>query len=583
MKIKKIEFKNINSYGNNLQTITFDEDPGLILLFGENGAGKSTLKQVMDITLFSKTTGKTGKRLGLKELPNRRNGSLFTSMTFENHLNQEVRMTRMIKPNDFEITVNNEKITERFKKMSEKDRENIIGYSYEIFKSFISMNINDFKNFISLNKEDKETLLNKLFNLNELDELLSITKELDKSNQNAIYDYENLIYDNDSTISDYKQTIQAIKNKIEFSKTERIKELKDLIFNLKPEYSEIETNLLENKTQYQKINSKFSKLKQMKSDKERIKTKLELEIDNLNEKVETYESGICPVCDSNLTDESHVSHLEDFKSKIEDKRTDIKKANSFLQRCVLEDTKLKNEGDVLYQSKSSLNQRFGALKTELSSYSKEYKTLKTEVDNENNDDSTENLDLKIKELKDKNIEYKNIIEDLKIKSDTYEELKSLLSFSGIRKSLISNAIGPINKYLNMYLKELDSEYTAVLSDNFDATIYELDTLEINPETLSKGEDRKINIAIAISYLKIILEMKHSNVIFLDEIFDGLSMKNIELIINILKDLSKEYQTNIIIVAHGVSEMKNFNQVKNKFSYTIQAKKDIFSDLEIVKS
>jgi len=40
MKIKKIEFKNINSYGNNIQKIEFNDESGLILLFGENGAGK---------------------------------------------------------------------------------------------------------------------------------------------------------------------------------------------------------------------------------------------------------------------------------------------------------------------------------------------------------------------------------------------------------------------------------------------------------------------------------------------------------------------------------------------------------------
>ena len=582
MKIKKIEFKNINSYGNNIQTIKFDEkNPGLLLLYGENGNGKSTIKQVIDVTLFSKTTGKNGKRLALKELPNRRNGSLYTSIIFENQLGQEVQMKRMIKPNDFEITVNNEKITERFKKMSEKERENIIGYSYDIFKSFISMNINDFKNFISLNKDDKETLLNKLFNLNELDELLSITKEIDKVNQTTLYDYENLIYENESKISDYKQTIKSIQNKIEISNSQRSAELKELIISLKPEY-ENKISLLEiNKKEFFKLKSKNSKLEQLKSEQEHIKSKLEIEIDFLNEKIETYESGICPVCKSNLKDDSHIKHLNKFKLEIEEKRLEIKKCDTFLKRCFLEDAKLKNKKDELYTEKKLLEQKFDTLKLNLKSYNKEYKLLKSKNENDIIQ-TTENLESKILKLKSKNKEYNEIINELNLKSDTYEQLKEILSFDGIRKSLISNAIKPINKYLNNYLTLLDSQYSAVLSDNFDATIYELDTLEINPETLSKGEDRKINIAIAISYLKIILEMKHSNVIFLDEIFDGLSMKNIELIINILKDLSKEYKTNIIIVAHGVSEMKNFEQVKNNFSYTIQAKKDIFSNLMISK-
>jgi len=40
MYISKLEFKNINSYGNNLQSLEFGNDGGLIMLCGSNGSGK---------------------------------------------------------------------------------------------------------------------------------------------------------------------------------------------------------------------------------------------------------------------------------------------------------------------------------------------------------------------------------------------------------------------------------------------------------------------------------------------------------------------------------------------------------------
>lgn len=40
MKIKKIEWRNVSSYGNKLQRIELPETSGLIQVFGENGAGK---------------------------------------------------------------------------------------------------------------------------------------------------------------------------------------------------------------------------------------------------------------------------------------------------------------------------------------------------------------------------------------------------------------------------------------------------------------------------------------------------------------------------------------------------------------
>jgi ABC-type Mn2+/Zn2+ transport system ATPase subunit len=40
MKIKKIEWKNVASYGNKIQVIEFPEKSGLIQVIGENGSGK---------------------------------------------------------------------------------------------------------------------------------------------------------------------------------------------------------------------------------------------------------------------------------------------------------------------------------------------------------------------------------------------------------------------------------------------------------------------------------------------------------------------------------------------------------------
>ena len=40
MIIKKLKFRNIKSYGNKIQEITFDNKGGLTLLTGTNGSGK---------------------------------------------------------------------------------------------------------------------------------------------------------------------------------------------------------------------------------------------------------------------------------------------------------------------------------------------------------------------------------------------------------------------------------------------------------------------------------------------------------------------------------------------------------------
>ena len=66
MIINSLGLKNIKSYGNNRQVITFDnKNPQLILLSGRNGSGKSTILEAIDLALFGKVKGKNKQQLFL--------------------------------------------------------------------------------------------------------------------------------------------------------------------------------------------------------------------------------------------------------------------------------------------------------------------------------------------------------------------------------------------------------------------------------------------------------------------------------------------------------------------------------------
>lgn len=561
-----IEYYGIDEYFG----FTLKEDP-LFLLEDYTVTHNSTIKQSLELCLFGKVQGKSGKRLALNKLPNRRNGSLYTGVYFKNQRGDDIVMKRFIQPNNFEMYVNEEPYTERFKIMSEKDREKLIGYSFEVFKSFISLNMNDFKNFISLSKEDKENLLNKLFNLNDLDVLFSITKDLDINNQKLISELDNDIYRNEQTILEYKQTIQNIKITQQKSKDERLSELKQQILLKKPIFQQYEEDIKSFDKQKEETNKKLNKLIQLKTDKQKEKTKLEVEIETLKEKIEIFNKGICPMCDTDLT-EGYDAHIIEIKEQIENKEKLIVECNEYLDRCILEDTKIRNAFDSIYNKKSETQNKLSELRTELSILHNEYTNLKEHAQ----DNTTENLETKINILKETNRQKNELLQTLNKKSQTYEELKKIFS-DDVRKSMIKNALIPINKYLNVYLTKLNSEYQAQLNENFDANIFELGILNIDPETLSKGEDKKINIAIALSYLNLVLDLKQSNIMFLDEIFDGIDINNINLILNVLREIALKHKINIIIVNHGMEQIVDIKI----FDKVIRTTKDIFSNIEII--
>ena len=64
MKLKELTLKNINSFGNKIQKLTFSDKPELILLKGDNGAGKTTISDSLSLALY----GTVAKRK-LKKLP----------------------------------------------------------------------------------------------------------------------------------------------------------------------------------------------------------------------------------------------------------------------------------------------------------------------------------------------------------------------------------------------------------------------------------------------------------------------------------------------------------------------------------
>jgi DNA repair exonuclease SbcCD ATPase subunit len=95
-----------------------------------------------------------------------------------------------------------------------------------------------------------------------------------------------------------------------------------------------------------------------------------------------------------------------------------------------------------------------------------------------------------------------------------------------------------------------------------------------------GESKKINIAIALSYLKLILKFRKLNILFLDEVFSSMEPENVEYALKILKKFSKEFNLNIIILDPKVYFTDDSNFGYNYFDRILKiSKKMSFSIIE----
>lgn len=565
MIINSIEFRNIKSYGNKIQKIDFDTDGGLILLTGTNGAGKSTIADSIDLALFNQVRGKQSSKIPLKYFPNRLNKELYVAINFDNSNGDLIEIERKIQPNSFSIKKNSEPYTERFKIMSPDEREKVIGFDYNTFKSFISLSMNDFLNFIKLTPEDKRNLLNRLFNLEEIDDYFSITKELINQNRKEIEKLTIEITTIDKTLKEYKSIIKDKKDLGDKLTKEQIKEQmmskKETYINKRDEIKDIGD----------KISNFMVKIQENKNtinstENENIRRRTEL--NDIIDKIKLYESGKCPYCMSDLSDSTHKNMLEELKVKKEEYKNIVLKNDSKVNHYRQENLSLTKQRNILEDSKEDLVDEFTSMKSELI-------ILKDKYDNYNDDEVDVIKELKekgnslIKERKEK---LKRITE-LRTENETLNELKNIFSEKGVRKELISSLVPPINDSLSNLLEETNYPYMVELDDNFDAIIYDRGEL-VYPEIISNGEARILNVCIAVAYIEMIRKMNNINILFMDEVFQSIHKDNINLILGILKVFSKKNKLNLILVHHGLEEVDS-----KIFDRIISVEKDLFSDIK----
>ena len=70
MKIVKLQWRNIFSYGDDITEIEFSDEGKLWQLSGKSGSGKSSLLSIPKLLLFGKTEGGDGKPVDMADVSN---------------------------------------------------------------------------------------------------------------------------------------------------------------------------------------------------------------------------------------------------------------------------------------------------------------------------------------------------------------------------------------------------------------------------------------------------------------------------------------------------------------------------------
>lgn len=552
MIIKNWKWKNYKSFGGIEYNIDLNQNKGeLILLKGINGSGKSSTLSCLDVGLYGTELNKRGTKLSKANFPNRINGKLDISITVLTPSGDELEINRSMSnitsPIKTKLKLNGkEHAPVKIDNYIEKE----IGMDFSTFKSFCSINVSYFKNFMSLTPEDKRMILDKMFNMQQINDLNKILKQLNsdtvktESSLNAkIETYKDNIEDLEESIEDFlKEQKNNDKEEITLL-TESISKIKikyDKLINIKPE---LENDINEYNNVILKLNTKVQNYKR--------------DIRDTNTKIDLYKLGKCPTCNHDLLEELNL--LPGLQDEVEKTNLLIDKVNNKIKLAT-------SELNVFRSDLSILQTKLNDYKVKISSANNQLNKL--------NDKETIDVDIFKQNIEKQNISLKETeIEYLEIKKlqYLYQVLLPIWTDNGIKKRLIDSIIDPINSFIAEDLERIKTPFRVELDDKFDAHVYDLMT-EIDVDSLSSGENRRINLIIMLAYIKMMRMQTDMNILILDEVFTTIDINGIDEILYLLKEFAQERLLSIFVVHH--TELKEYF-----FDKILTVEKPYFSILE----
>ena len=376
----------------------------------------------------------------------------------------------------------------------------------------------------------------------------------------------------DSEIKTLDESIDSIKRSID--KTIKLSIEKEKL-NIQADIDRLMEEMNSKKEDYKSLKEKVEKIKE-KGDT--LTSELEVEkrqyiniindIKNVQKEIDLYDSGKCPICSTDFNSD----HFLSLRDSLVEKKVGFKKLKSEIEENV---TAIKERQKKLKEISDSTNETFN----EMSYFLKNCKVQIDQLNKKKEQDGSielpnvEEFEKSIEELEEKKSFSKDHVTVCKDKELYYKELNRIFGEDGVKKSIIAGIIKPINHFIHENISKMGIHFDVKLDETFTAEIRQFSSL-IDPETLSTGENRRINVAILIAYLKLIRTKRHINILFLDEVFSSIDIEGIDSILTLLKSFANEYNINIFVVHHAILNQEMFDRI-------LKINKEVFSTIEEV--
>lgn len=574
----QFNFLNIEGFGSFSTPIEFNLDNvGVNLIKGDNGVGKTTLFSALYWCLFGKSLKnvKASQMVTWKKL--RKNNWRGTRVVLNVTINGTVYLitrhlgfkgtTKGKEQEDGVIVF--EYVGNGFNALNIKGVANTQNY----INNILGMNSNTFINSVLFGQRlkkllmasgaDKRTLFEEVFELS----FIQKAKDLALNDLKDITDKLNLVTTNiqvteaklSSTKDHLKELTKVVLN-FDREKEDEINILNDNVKKVTNRISFLKDNIYNSKQDLQKIDLK--PLNELKSALTKKLSSWIFQVKSSKKKIDNIKSisvgDSCECCGREF-DELHIKEV-----KITHNNT-IKKENKVIKTGEISIAELNEDLNVVnkdIEKALSINKKYdnhigrlNSYTTELDMLNKQLVSLKERITKTSNRQLAE-YDLDV---------YKETIKELSLKLENFESTKhrleqeiNVVSFwskvgfgsNGLKSYMFNAMLQDVNNYVDYYSKKL-GVYVSFGVDMSKKSRPFKTTCKVNGhiadyEELSGGQQQRVDLVVAMALHDFVSSNVNVNILVMDEPFQDLDEKGIELLMSLISDKKDK---SIYIISH----------------------------------
>ena len=554
-----VRWKNFLSTGNTFTEIQLDQNPSTLVV-GENGAGKSTILDALCFVLFNKPFRQISKTQLLNSI-NQREAEVEVEFTTQN---KKVKIIRGIKPNKFEIYVDEVMINQNAnaKDYQKHLEQQILKFNYRSFTQVVILGSSTFVPFMQLNSKARREVVEDILDIKIFSLMNLVLKTKVREINTNITDSNYATELTKSKIEIQEKYIEDSKNNrdtILSEKTNLISTNEEEIFANKKKEDELQQStdtFLEAMKGEEVVTAKRDKLKDIQfslKDKHNRNTSL----------IKFFEENDdCPTCEQHIDEEFKCKSIDEKLLEVRELETGLHKLSDEMNKVNKKVKDFKDLATAIQKNQVEI----GKYRSTITQLEKFNATLEAEIKGIKDKEIAEEDVKKLDKLQEKLYSYELSAKKLKEELFYYDIARNLLQDTGIKTKIVKQYLPIMNKLINTYLSSMDFFVNFNIDENFNETIKSRFRDDFVYANFSEGEKMRIDLALLFTW-RAIAKMKNStntNLLILDEIFDSsLDADGTDAFLKILNTFDSE---NVFVISHKQ------DMLFDKFRHTVKFEK-----------